>query len=144
MKRTWTGLLVLAGVLVMSASDVAAAQAPPQAPPQPVLDLEADLRKLGFEVELVVAPEDARPASGGPRASIPSPGSPSLGEVRNADDASGLIAEVCNCVAGLGTELAAIMLRAPGGWRVRLALSMGTSVAADVCSLIGDLSPGNR
>ena len=117
MTRTWTGLLVLAGLLVVGASDVTAQEPPPKE----VEDLVAELRELGLNVEFVAPVERSGPReTGGFRVAA------------DATAAKSLIAEVCACVTGLGGELAEIVLQVPGG----LYISVGLSTAGFVCSLI--------
>lgn len=114
MTRAWTGLLVLAGLLMVGASEASA-----QDLPREVEDLAEELRRLDLDVQLV-PPGDP-------------PVEADLRSVENANEAMAVIAGLCDIVVGVGGELAEIWLQGSGGWYLRLASAAGCAL----CALIG-------
>lgn len=110
-QRTWSGLLVLVGLLVVGASGAAAQ-------PQPeVEEFAAELAEVMRELGLEMEPID--------------PGDADLIEIEDAAEARRVITEVCNCVARVLGELAAIRFRGPTGQAFRVVASAGGEWVCD-------------
>ncbi len=90
--QSWTGVLVLAGLVAVGATDAAAQQLDAG-------ELAVALRQMDFEADLVTdaSVDVERP-------------------ITNVDDALRLIERACECAIELGFEIPAIRIPAIGNW----------------------------